>query len=297
MATDRPEQITDPVAFHCEGPVWSPDWGGLRCVDLLAGDVLAVDTTSGAVRRDHVGAVAAALRPRAAGGTVLALERGFALIGPAGPEDFSGLTGGVRRYLGDLWDADAGVRMNDGGCDPDGRFYCGSMAYAETAGAGSLYRLAPDGTVSIVLTGVTVSNGLAWSPDGARAYYVDSPTSRVDVFDYDSERGLSNRRALVTVPADAGVPDGLTVDADGYLWVALWGGGAVRRYSPAGRLDGIVPLPVPRVTACTFGGDRLDTLYITTSQVGTDLTRYPAAGAVFALAPGVRGQPVQPFTG
>ncbi|MCK9930212.1 SMP-30/gluconolactonase/LRE family protein [Frankia sp. Mgl5] len=297
MATDRPEQITDPVAFHGEGPVWSPDWGGLRCVDLLAGDVLAVDTTSGAVRRDHVGAVAAALRPRAGGGTVLALERGFALIDPVGPEDLSGLTGGVRRCLGDLWDADAGVRMNDGGCDPDGRFYCGSMAYAETAGAGSLYRLAPDGTVSVVLTGVTVSNGLAWSPDGARAYYVDSPTSRVDVFDYDSERGLSNRRTLVTVPADAGVPDGLTVDADGYLWVALWGGGAVHRYSPTGRLDGIVPLPVPRVTACTFGGDRLDTLYITTSQVGTDLTLYPAAGAVFALAPGVRGQPVQPFTG
>ncbi|TCJ37732.1 SMP-30/gluconolactonase/LRE family protein [Parafrankia sp. BMG5.11] len=297
MATDRPEQITDPVAFHGEGPVWSPDWGGLRCVDLLAGDVLAVDTTSGAVRRDHVGAVAAALRPRAAGGTVLALERGFALIGPAGPEDFSGLTGGVRRYLGDLWDADAGVRMNDGGCDPDGRFYCGSMAYAETAGAGSLYRLAPDGTVSVVLTGVTVSNGLAWSPDGARAYYVDSATSRVDVFDYDSERGLRDRWTLVTVPEEAGAPDGLTVDADGYLWVALWGGGAVHRYSPTGRLDGIVPLPVPRVTACTFGGDRLDTLYITTSQVGTDLTRYPAAGAVFALAPGVRGQPVQPFTG
>ncbi|SQD96798.1 SMP-30/Gluconolaconase/LRE domain protein [Parafrankia sp. Ea1.12] len=297
MATDRPEQITDPVAFHGEGPVWSPDWGGLRCVDLLAGDVLAVDTTSGAVRRDHVGAVAAALRPRAAGGTVLALERGFALIGPAGPEDFSGLTGGVRRYLGDLWDADAGVRMNDGGCDPDGRFYCGSMAYAETAGAGSLYRLAPDGTVSVVLTGVTVSNGLAWSPDGARAYYVDSATSRVDVFDYDSERGLRDRWTLVTVPEEAGAPDGLTVDADGYLWVALWGGGAVHRYSPTGRLDGIVPLPVPRVTACTFGDDRLDTLYITTSQVGTDLTRYPAAGAVFALAPGVRGQPVQPFTG
>ncbi|ABW14042.1 SMP-30/Gluconolaconase/LRE domain protein [Parafrankia sp. EAN1pec] len=318
MAADRPGQITDPVAFHGEGPVWSPDWGGLRCVDLLAGDVLAVDTTSGAVRRDHVGAVAAALRPRAAGGTVLALERGFALIDPADPdgptdpagsdgqagpedsagsEDPAGLTAGVRRYLGDLWDADAGVRMNDGGCDPDGRFYCGSMAYAETAGAGSLYRLAPDGTVSVVLTGVTVSNGLAWSPDGARAYYVDSPTSRVDVFDYDSERGLSNRRTLLTVSADGGAPDGLTVDADGYLWVALWGGGAVRRYSPAGRLDGIVPLPVPRVTACTFGGDRLDTLYITTSQVGTDLTRYPAAGAVFALAPGVRGQPVQPFTG
>ncbi|MEX5710138.1 SMP-30/gluconolactonase/LRE family protein [Parafrankia sp. FMc6] len=297
MATDRPEQITDPVAFHGEGPVWSPDWGGLRCVDLLAGDVLAVDTTSGAVRRDHVGAVAAALRPRAAGGTVLALERGFALIGPAEPADPAGLTAGVRRYLGDLWDADAGVRMNDGGCDPDGRFYCGSMAYAETSGAGSLYRLAPDGTVSVVLTGVTVSNGLAWSPDGARAYYVDSPTSRVDVFDYDSERGLSNRRTLLTVSADGGAPDGLTVDADGYLWVALWGGGAVHRYSPTGRLDGIVPLPVPRVTACTFGGDRLDTLYITTSQVGTDLTRYPAAGAVFALAPGVRGQPVQPFTG
>ncbi|KPM53601.1 gluconolactonase [Frankia sp. R43] len=295
------EQITDPVAFHGEGPVWSTawcaDWGGLRCVDLLAGDVLAVDPTTGAVRRDHVGAVAAALRPRRTGGTVIALERGFMLVDPAGPDDPTGLISGTRRYLGDLWDVAAEVRMNEGGCDPDGHFYCGSMAYAETTGAGSLYRLSPDGTVSVELTDVTISNGLAWSPDGAQAYYVDSPTARVDVFDYDTERGLHGRRTLLTVPDGSGVPDGLTVDADGYLWVALWGGGAVHRYSPAGRLDGIVALPVPRVTACAFGGDRLDTLYITTSQRHTDLTRYPAAGAVFAAAAGVRGQPVLPFLG
>jgi sugar lactone lactonase YvrE len=129
----------------------------------MSGCVVQLDAAS--VTRHHVGAVAAALRPRTDGGAVLALEHGFALADAS-------LT--TVRYLGDLW-TDPGIRMNDGGCDPDGRFYCGSMAYAETPGAGSLYRLDPDGTATRVPTGVTISNGLAWSPEGGTAYYVDTP--------------------------------------------------------------------------------------------------------------------------
>ncbi|MEX5712529.1 SMP-30/gluconolactonase/LRE family protein [Parafrankia sp. FMc6] len=298
------EQITAAVAFHGEGPVWVSDWGGLHLVDLLAGDVLALDPGTAAVSRRHLGSVVAALRPRTNGGAVLAMERGFGLVDApheAGRSPFAADQNGGQppalRLLPELWSRHAGVRMNDGACDPDGRFYCGSMAYSEEFGAGALYRLDLDGSVSIALTSVTISNGLAWSPDGSNAYYVDTPTRCIDIFDYDPETGLGNRRPWAVAPADVGAPDGLTVDADGGVWVALWGGGAVCRFDPRGRLDTVLRLPVPRVTACTFGGDGLDTLYITTSQVETDLERHPSAGAVYAAQVGVRGLPLFPFAG
>jgi sugar lactone lactonase YvrE len=277
------DQVTEPVAAHGEGPVWFAGWPGLRWVDMLAGDVL--ELAGGQVRRHHVGSVAAALRPRAEGGAVLAVERGFALADAS-------LTN--VEPLPELW-SDRGIRMNDGGCDPDGRFYCGSMAYDESPGAGGLYRLDPDGTVSTILTGVTVSNGLAWSPDGGTAYYIDSPTHRVDAFDYDPDRGLTGRRPLVEIPPDAGTPDGMTVDAEGRLWVALWGGGGVRCYRPDGALEEHVPLPVTQVTACTFGGPELDELYITTSRQGVPEGAQPEAGALYRYRPGVRGLPVLSF--
>jgi sugar lactone lactonase YvrE len=285
--TSTPEQVTDPVAEHGEGPVWHADWPGLRWVDMLAGDVLELDAATGRVGRHHVGRVAAALRPRADGGVVLALERGFALADARLTEV---------RELGELW-TDPEVRMNDGDCDPDGRFYCGSMAYDETPGAGSLYRLDPDGSTTVVVTGVTISNGLGWSPDGHTAYYVDTPTRRVDAFDYDPAGGLTGRRTVVRVPGDAGAPDGLTVDADGRLWVALWGGAAVRCYRPDGRLEHELTLPVSQVTACTFGGPELDELYITTSRQGVPDGEQAEAGALFRARPGVRGQPARRFAG
>ncbi|WP_027945029.1 SMP-30/gluconolactonase/LRE family protein [Amycolatopsis taiwanensis] len=277
------EQVTDAVAVHGEGPVWFAGWPGLRWVDLIAGDVLELDPVTGAVTRRHVGTVAAALRPYSDGRAVLAVERGFA---------FADASLGEVRPLGEVW-SDPGIRMNDGGCDPDGRFYCGSMAYAETPGAGRLYRLDPDGSVTTVLTAVTISNGLAWSPDGGTAYYIDSPTRRVDAFDYDGE--LSGRRAVVRVPEEAGMPDGMTVDADGRLWVALWGGGAVHCYTPDGKLTDRVELPVTQVTACAFGGPELDELYITTSRQGIEEGSQHQAGALFRYRPGVRGLPVLTF--
>lgn len=278
-------QITDPVAYHGEGPVWSPRWGGLRWVDMLAGDILSLGP-DGPVGRRHVGTIAAAVRPRRGGGAVIGVERGFALEG----------ADGTIHLLTPLWAHDR-LRMNEGGCDPQGRFYCGSMAYDRTPGAGSVHRLDPDGSTHVVLAGVTISNGLDWSPDGSLAYYNDTDTGRVDVFDHDPEAGLSGRRTFVLIDPDDGRPDGLTVDADGGVWVALNKGSAVHRYRADGTLDEVVEVPVRKVTACTFGGDRLDQLYITTSRENLEPGEEPEAGSLFVADVGVVGQPVREFAG
>jgi sugar lactone lactonase YvrE len=251
---------------------------------MLAGDVLTLGP-EGSVGRRNVGAVAAVVRPRRAGGAVLAVERGFALEEPDGEIV----------TLDPLWDHDR-VRMNEGGCDPDGRFYCGSMAYDRTQGAGSLWRLDPDGSVDVVLEGVTISNGLEWSPDDTTAYYVDTPTRRIDVFDYDASSGLTGRRPFVEI-AGPGRPDGLTVDSEGGVWVALYRGSAVHRYTADGSLDEVIELPVSQVTACTLGGPDLDQLYITTSRQGLEPDEEPAGGSLFLAEVGVTGQPVREFAG
>jgi len=169
------------------------------------------------------------------------------------------------------------------------------MAYDETPGAGAMFRLDTGLSASTIFTGATISNGLEWSPDGQTAYYVDSATHRVDLFDYDPEQGLLNRRPLVHI--DSGVPDGLTVDGEGHVWVALYGGYAVRRYRPDGALDGVVEVPCTNVTACTFGGANLDELFITTSREGVPDGAQPQAGSVFRCVPGVRGRAVRAFAG
>jgi sugar lactone lactonase YvrE len=263
--------------------VWSPRWGGLRWVDMLAGDLLAL-AADGSVTRRHIGGVCAAVRPRRDGGAVIGVERGFVL------EEADG----ALTVLDELWTGDD-VRMNEGACDPDGRFYCGSMAYDKRPGGGALYRLDPDRTVRVVLDGVTISNGLDWSPDGTLAYYNDTDTSRVDVFDYDRDSGLTGRRPFVDT--ETAWPDGLAVDAEGGVWVALANGGAVHRYGADGTLDEVVELPVTKVTACTFGGPNLDELFITTSREGLDPGAEPPAGSLFRAAAGVQGQPVREFAG
>lgn len=192
-------------------------------------------------------------------------------------------------------------RMNDGGCDPAGRFWAGTMAVDCRRSAGALYRLDPDGRVSVMLRDVTISNGLDWSLDGRTLYYVDSGTQRIDAFDFDPDRGtVTNRRPVVAIPTEAGMPDGLTLDSEGFLWVALWGGGALHRYSPEGALDRIVPLPTTHPTSCAFGGPDLEDLYITTATIALspeEKKSQPQAGAVFRYRPFVRGRPPNVFRG
>jgi sugar lactone lactonase YvrE len=283
-------QVTPAACYHGEGAVWDVRERLLRYVDMLAGDVMTFDPAAERDGRDpltrtHVGDVAAVLRPRRSGGWVLALERGFALTSPGSwePEPF-----------GEPLFTDPGLRLNEGGCDAAGGFYCGSMAYDFAPGAGSLYRLAPDGSVSVVIEHVTISNGFCLSPDDRLAYYVDTPTERVDVFDVAAGGAtVSGRRPFVSLPHGGGRPDGLTVDEEGGVWVAVYGGGAVHRYTPDGRLDTIVRLPTPHITSCSFGGEDLRDLYITTSQENLDVAQEPQAGALFHAVPGPRG--LQPY--
>jgi sugar lactone lactonase YvrE len=278
----RAEQVTTPVAEHGEGPVWWPD-GHLRFVDLLAGDLLDL-RANGQVDRTHVATVAAAVRPRADGGAVVAAERGLVLLSADGH---------VTR-LPEVW-SDSSVRMNDGGCDPQGRFYCGSMAYDAASGRGRFYRFAADGSAEVVFDRVTISNGFAFAPSGDTAYYVDTPTQRIDVLDYDPDRGLSRRRPFAEIHLDEGCPDGIAVDSAGGVWVACWGAGAVRRFAPDGSLDAVVQVPgAAQVSACTLGGPDLDHLFITTSRVGLDPAEAGQGGAVFVVRDVVPGQPVQP---
>ena len=232
------------MAFHGEGPVWSARWGGLRCVDMLAGDVLSL-ADDGTVTRRHVGTRRGRAAAPRGGGAVIGVERGFAL------ED----AGRVRHAARPVW-TDAGIRMNDGGCDPDGRFYCGSMAYDKQPGRGVALPARPGRRGHRRARRASpISNGLEWSPDGSLAYYNDTATHRIDVFDYDRDAGLTGRRPFVRLPDD-GNPDGLTVDAEGGVWTALYGSGAVHRYAPDGALSEVIELPTPQVTACTFGGPR-----------------------------------------
>jgi sugar lactone lactonase YvrE len=206
------------------------------------------------------------------------------------------------------------VRMNDGKCDPQGRFWAGSMAFSGAPGRGALYRLDPDLTVTRVLDRCTISNGLDWSDDGGRLYYIDSGVPGVDVFDFDGATGtIANRRRVVDVPNDedapagATAPDGMTIDAEGFLWVAVWGGGEVRRFTTTGELDAVVEMPVACPTSVAFGGDDLADLYITsmtpdrTAKDGrTPVDVWdpkPSEGALFRCRPGVAGRPARTFAG
>ena len=284
----RAEQVTEPLALHGEGPCWLARSGELAWVDMLAGRVLATSLALGTTQVVEIPSpVAAIVRPRSDGGLVVATETGIVLLDQY--ESPSPLIEIVN---------EPGIRMNDGSCDPQGRFWCGTMAYDSAPGAGKLYRVEADGSFDVALTDVTISNGLGWSVDGETAYYVDSMAHGIDTFAFDGPSGeLGERRRFADVDASLGLPDGIAIDAEGGVWVALWDGGAVRRYSPEGTLDAVVPLPCGRVTACAFGGDDLSQLFITTSRLDLPAGVDPAGGALFRCEPGVRGQAVLEFAG
>ncbi|MFJ6135766.1 SMP-30/gluconolactonase/LRE family protein [Kitasatospora sp. NPDC092286] len=272
-----------------ERPVWDDRTGELVWVDLAAGTVHRHRPGGDSAVR-YPGTVGAA-GLRAAGGHVLAAGTDFVLTGP---------DGGVERRI-PLPGAPAGVAFNDGAVDPAGRFWAGTAALDLRPGGGALYLLEPDLTVRLVLDGVTESNGLAWNLAGDLLHYVDSgaPEPRVRAFPYDKRTGeLGAPRDLARFGPGDGIPDGLTVDREDCLWVALWEGAAVRRYGPDGTLLAHLPLPVRLATCPGFGGPGLDLLYVTTARQGLDpaaRAAEPSAGHVLVTRPGVRGVPAHRF--
>lgn len=290
------EQITEPVAHHGEGPVWWPAWGGLKWVDMLAGDVLHL-RPDWSVRRQHVGDYASSVQPRKCGGVVVIRDRDYLLVDHSDWE--RALTEGrklVSVPLDLIERSKVGEVLNESAVDPFGRLYCGSMVEGSEVPSGRLLQVSHRGQIE-VLSGVEISNGLAWTPSGRQLYYVDSGTQRVDVFDVRPDGSLQNRRELVRFHPDEGTPDGMCLDESGCLWVALWGGARVQRVSPTGKRLERVDLPVPMVTSCAFGGPDLRTLFITTSQIETDVREHPQAGALFVWRSAVAGRLVTPYGG
>jgi sugar lactone lactonase YvrE len=288
--TEHVEIVLDAHAELGEGPSWDPATRRLIWVDITAELVHRFDPASGQDERFEVGQPVGAAVPTTDGRLALAVSDGFAFLDPT--------TGAVERIADvelDLPD----TMMNDGKCDPAGRLWAGTKDAVGSRSIGALYRLGPDRRPVQVLTGLKVSNGLGWSPDRTTMYFIDSPTQRIDVFDFDLERGeIADRRTLVEIPEAWGLPDGMTVDEEGFLWVAFWGGSAVRRFDPTGEVDSLVEFPVSQVTSCAFGGQDLSELYVTSARDGLSeeqMAEQPLAGALFRLSPGVRGQRPHPF--
>jgi len=274
-----------------EGPCWLDAVGELLRVDITAG---LVHTWNPATAVQHTtafdGEVSAAT-PRAGGGLIVAVGLTLVAVDPDG----------ARRTIADVEPDRPQNRFNECRCDPLGRLWAGTMSKVREAGAAALYRLDPASALERPIAPTTLSNGLGWSPAGDRMYFIDSTTQRIDVFDFDPVGGgISGRRPFAVVDPADGLPDGLAVDAEGGVWVCLFGGAALRRYDPDGRLDAVVPLPVTNPTCPCFGGPDLTTLYITTARHGLSdarLAQEPLAGAVLAVAPGVRGLPATAFAG
>jgi sugar lactone lactonase YvrE len=285
------------VAFHAhdelgEGATWDSARQRLISVDIMRGRVHLFDPASGLLKTIAVGQPVGAAVPCTDGRLVLAMRDGFAHLDPQTE---------ATTFIAHVELDRPGQRMNDGSCDAAGRFWAGTMCMQERPGLGSLYRLDPDGSVHTMATGIGISNGIDWSVDGSLMYYVDSLERRIDVFDFNLRHGsIANRRPFVAIDSAAGHPDGLTVDAEGAIWLALWGGSAIHRYLPDGTLDRVLALPVTHPTTCAFGGADLRDLYITSAvtKLGDDERRMqPLGGAVLRHRPGVAGRPAHAFAG
>ncbi|MEU7866414.1 SMP-30/gluconolactonase/LRE family protein [Dactylosporangium sp. NPDC049140] len=268
-----------------EGPVWDALSGRLHWVDIPAGHIHTSDPTTRQTSTLTLPTQVGAAVPRRRGGFVAAVAEGFASVE-------AGMT--VRCAI-----LPERERMNDAKCDRHGRLWAGSTTMDFQPGRGALHVLMPDWTTRVVLEGLTLPNGFDWSPDGRTFYLADTMAGEISAFDADLERAtIGRRRTFARFPQDTGMPDGLTVDATGCLWVAMWGGDRVVRLSPDADLLGELPMPVHQPSSCAFGGPALDVLYITSAREGLDLADDDPAGSVFAVnGLGVAGTPAAMFAG
>ena len=276
-----------------ETPIWVPDEQALYWIDLEGSRVHRYDPASG--RRDHwqLDVEVTALARRAGGGWVLATKTGLA---------FWDAESNASEFIADPTADNAEVRFNDSAVDRQGRLLAGTANVVRfDAPEGVLYRLDPDRSLHVIDEGYAVSNGIGFSPDGGTLYVTDMFNNRIIALDYDTEAGtVSNRRTFVDVPAETGLPDGLIVDAAGFVWSAHWGGSRITRYDGDGRIEREVPLPVTNVTCMGFGGAELNELYVTTAWFmlsDEERQAQPQAGDVFRIRTDVRGLVEPEFAG
>jgi sugar lactone lactonase YvrE len=287
------ELVFDAQAALGEGAAWVARHQRLYWVDILGKKVHIHNPVDGSNQVIPVSQQVGTLAPRRKGGLILAMERGLYFLDE---------TTGELVFITDPESDKPTNRFNDGKCDPAGRFWAGTMSNVGEPGAGGLYRMDPDLNVHQLVSEITTSNGLIWSLDAKTMYYIDTPTMEISAFDYDLTTGaISNRRTAVRIPEGEGRPDGMTIDAEGMLWVAMWEGWQVNRYHPqTGEKLASYPVPAARVTSVAFGGPYLDELYITTARLqlaGEELAQQPHAGGLFRVRPGVEGFPAFEFGG
>jgi sugar lactone lactonase YvrE len=278
------EAVDDHRSQLGENPHWDAAAGVLQHVDIAAGVLHRVDVRSGGREQLALGGEVGFAVPRRSGGLIHGRDRQIVLRD----------TDGGERGVAEVERGEPENRLNDGKADATGRLWAGTMSKRREPGRAALYRLDADGELTVALPAQTLANGLGWSPDDEAMYFIDSVEQRVDVLDFDAAAGtLSARRPLCAIDPADGLPDGLTVDAEGGVWVALFGGGCVRRYAPDGALEEVVPLPTSNPTSLAFGGEGLDELYVTTARhklTPEQLAGEPLAGALLRLRPGVRGR-------
>ncbi len=286
------ERVLSLNNFLGEGPIWNSQEHALYWVDLTPGILHRWQPVNAKLETFELSMSIGCLGLRKAGGLIMATKRGYV-----------------------FWDAQKGVtpiadpiahepnmRFNDGKIDPAGRFFAGTMHETDTSlQAGFLYRLDADRSVHVAESGVRCPNGMGWSLDHKTMYFTDSPLRTIYAYDYDIATGaIANRRTFVTVPTNNGVPDGMTVDREGFIWSCHWDGWKITRYDAAGKVERVVPMPVARPTSCAFGGRNLDEMYVTSAGKNVsaaDRPKQPFAGDLLRFHPGVKGQEEPQFAG
>jgi sugar lactone lactonase YvrE len=279
------ELVLDTKSALGEGAIWNYKTGELIWVNITDKILNFYNPKLKNNKEMLTGQMIGTVVPAESGKMMIALENGFYQFDPET---------GSKKLIANPEEKISGNRFNDGKCDPSGRFWAGTMSTEGKQQAGALYRLDADSTVHKMIDNVTTSNGIVWSLNADKMYYIDTPTRKVMAWDYNNETGeISNPETAIDVPEDMGYPDGMTIDAKGNVWIALWGGSAVGNWNPeTGKLLRTIDVPAKNVTSCAFGDEDLGTLYITTARQGTsdeELKKFPYAGGVFKIRPGVKG--------
>jgi sugar lactone lactonase YvrE len=283
----NPEVVLDAKAVLGEGPCWIADSKILYWVDIQLGLVHIFDTVNQTDRWFDMRGIVSSIVPRKSGGAIVTLQHGFYAMN---------LENGQTKLVAEIEREIPGNKMNDGKCDARGRLWAGTMDISEKPGKGSLYCLETNGSIRKLLSGITLSNGLGWSPDNSTMYYIDTTPKKVFAFDFDLDQGtITHQRTIVDFFEKGlpGNPDGMAVDVEGMLWVAHVGAGMIGRWNPeTGKLLETVEVPATNVTSCCFGGKNMDELYITSATIELDqatLDREPHSGGLFRARPGVKG--------